>query len=52
MSARPGRIMDTIDVGIERPRDYSVTTSPEFVILKKRIMSSLHAEVDKALAMT
>ena len=51
MSARPGRIMDTVHVGIERPRDYSVTTSPEFVDLKKRIMSSLHAEVDKALAM-
>ncbi|MBS9718095.1 ABC transporter ATP-binding protein [Pseudohalocynthiibacter aestuariivivens] len=52
MSARPGRIIDTVHVGIERPRDYSVTTSSEFVDLKKRIMSSLHAEVDKALAMT
>ncbi len=51
MSARPGRIMDTIPVKIDRPRDYSVTTSPEFVELKKRIMSSLHDEVDKALAM-
>ena len=51
MSARPGRIMDTIPVEIERPRDYSVTTSPEFIELKKRIMSCLHDEVDKALAM-
>ena len=51
MSARPGRIMDTIPVNIDRPRDYSVTTSSEFVELKKRIMSSLHDEVDKALAM-
>ena len=51
MSARPGRIMDTIEVGIERPRDYTVTTSTEFINLKKRIMSSLHDEVDKALAM-
>ncbi|QIE44203.1 ABC transporter ATP-binding protein [Pseudohalocynthiibacter aestuariivivens] len=52
MSARPGRIMDTIDVNIDRPRDYTVTTSPEFITLKKRIMSSLHDEVDKALAMS
>ncbi|MFV2035568.1 MAG: ABC transporter ATP-binding protein, partial [Halocynthiibacter sp.] len=51
MSARPGRIMDTVEVGIERPRDYTVTTSTEFITLKKRIMSSLHDEVDKALAM-
>ena len=51
MSARPGRIIDTIKVGIERPRDYTVTTSSEFIKLKKRIMSSLHDEVDKALAM-
>ena len=52
MSARPGRIMDTIKVEIERPRDYTVTTSPEFITLKKRIMSSLHDEVAKALDMT
>ena len=51
MSARPGRIMDTIDVGIERPRDYTVITSPEFIEIKKRIMTSLHDEVEKALAM-
>jgi NitT/TauT family transport system ATP-binding protein len=50
MSARPGRIMDTVQVELERPRDYSVTTSPEFVALKKRIISSLHAEVSKALS--
>ena len=49
MSARPGRIMDTIEVGIERPRDYIVTTSPAFIDLKKRIMLSLHDEVDKSL---
>lgn len=51
MSARPGRIIDTIKVEIDRPRDYTVTTSPDFITLKKRIMSSLHDEVDKALAM-
>lgn len=51
MSARPGRIIDTIPVEIERPRDYTVLTSPEFITLKKRIMTSLHEEVGKALEM-
>jgi NitT/TauT family transport system ATP-binding protein len=51
MSARPGRIIDTIPVEIERPRDYTVLTSPEFINLKKRIMTSLHEEVGKALEM-
>ncbi len=52
MSARPGRIIDTIPVNIKRPRDYTVTTSAGFVKLKRRIMSSLHDEVDKALAIS
>ena len=51
MSARPGRIMDTIPIEIERPRDYAVTTSPEFIDIKRRIMANLHEEVSKALAM-
>ena len=51
MSARPGRIIDTIPVNIERPRDYTVQTSPEFIELKKRIMTNLHDEVTKALEM-
>ncbi|MGB7244011.1 MAG: ABC transporter ATP-binding protein [Sulfitobacter sp.] len=51
MSARPGRIIDTIPVEIERPRDYTVLTSPEFITLKRRIMTSLHEEVGKALEM-
>jgi NitT/TauT family transport system ATP-binding protein len=50
MSARPGRMIDTIDVPLGRPRDYDVVTSPEFVDLKRRIMGSLHDEVNKALA--
>jgi NitT/TauT family transport system ATP-binding protein len=51
MSARPGRIIDTIDVKFTRPRHYDIVTSPEFVAFKRRIISSLHAEVDKAMAM-
>ncbi|MDH3475764.1 MAG: ABC transporter ATP-binding protein [Rhodospirillales bacterium] len=49
MSARPGRIIDTIDVGLERPRHYDIITSEKFIGLKRRIMSSLHAEVEKAM---
>ncbi len=50
MSARPGRIMDTITVELDRPRDYDVVTSREFIDLKRRIMSSLHGEVEKTMA--
>lgn len=50
MSARPGRIMDTIDVQLERPRNYDVVTSEHFIGLKRQIMKSLHAEVEKAMA--
>ncbi len=49
MSARPGRIIDTIDVGLERPRHYDIITTPKFIEFKRRIMSSLHAEVEKAM---
>jgi len=52
MSARPGRIMDTISVDLDRPRDYDVITSPEFIGLKRRIMTSLHGEVEKTMAIT
>jgi NitT/TauT family transport system ATP-binding protein len=51
MSARPGRIIDTINVEFDRPRHYEIVTSPEFITLKRRIISNLHAEVDKAMAM-
>ncbi len=49
MSARPGRIMDTITVDLDRPRDYEITTSADFIALKRRIMTSLHGEVEKTM---
>jgi len=49
MSARPGRIMDTISVDLDRPRNYEIITTPHFVELKRRIMKSLHSEVEKAM---
>jgi NitT/TauT family transport system ATP-binding protein len=50
MSARPGRIIDTIPVEFSHPRSYELSTAPAFVDLKRRIQHSLHAEVHKALA--
>lgn len=49
MSARPGRIIDVINVGLARPRHYDVVTSEHFVSHKRRIMSMLHSEVEKTM---
>ena len=50
MSARPGRIIDTISVDFAHPRSYELSTEPAFIELKRRIQHSLHAEVHKAIA--
>ncbi|MGB9140738.1 MAG: ABC transporter ATP-binding protein [Aestuariivirga sp.] len=50
MSARPGRIIDTISVEFPHPRSYDILTSPSCVELKRRIHQSLHTEVHKAMA--
>jgi len=50
MSARPGRIIDTIPVDFAHPRSYELSTEPAFVDLKRRIQHNLHAEVHKALS--
>jgi NitT/TauT family transport system ATP-binding protein len=50
MSARPGRIIDTICVEFAHPRSYELSTAPSFVELKRRIQHSLHAEVHRALS--
>jgi ABC-type nitrate/sulfonate/bicarbonate transport system ATPase subunit len=43
MSARPGRIVETIPVGLQRPRSYEgVSVLEEFVQLKLRILKLLH----------
>ena len=52
MSARPGRFIDTITVDLPRPRTYDLITSEPFIDLKRRIHKNLHAEVQKALAVT
>ncbi len=52
MSARPGRIIDTIDVDLARPRQYELVTTPAFIDLKRRIQKNLHHEVHKALGIS
>ncbi len=50
MSARPGRIIDTISVDFPHPRNYDMLTSAPCVDLKRRIHHNLHSEVHKAMA--
>lgn len=41
LSPRPGRIAERMDVGLPRPRDRSVVTSPEFARLKQHCLDLL-----------
>lgn len=50
MSARPGRIRERLRVTIQRPRTLEVTTSEEFVSLKRSILGVIRAEVEAASA--
>lgn len=50
MSARPGRIIDTLSVDFPHPRHYDMLTSPPCLELKRRIHHNLHTEVQKAMA--
>lgn len=49
MSARPGRILETVEVNVPRPRNYEVITTEHFVELKRRILTILHGEVRKTM---
>jgi NitT/TauT family transport system ATP-binding protein len=48
MTTRPGRVLKVVDVGIERPRDYRVLTSPQFMRLEGEVRESIHDEARKA----
>ncbi|WP_210253183.1 ABC transporter ATP-binding protein [Beijerinckia sp. L45] len=51
MATRPGRIVETIAVPFDRPRDRSVVTTPEFARLKQhclKLLSASHAIEDAA----
>jgi ABC-type nitrate/sulfonate/bicarbonate transport system ATPase subunit len=43
MSPRPGRIVERIEVGLERPRKSADTTSAGFTALKARVFAALEA---------
>ncbi len=44
MSAGPGSIIDDLKIGLPRPRDPAVATSPEFMALKKICLDQIRAE--------
>jgi NitT/TauT family transport system ATP-binding protein len=45
MSSRPGRIIEEITVGMSRPRERGMETTPEFVELRQRVWELLSAPV-------
>jgi NitT/TauT family transport system ATP-binding protein len=47
MSARPGRIIDDVTVGLGRPRSLDIKRSPEFAAMEQRIWSHLFSEVKR-----
>jgi NitT/TauT family transport system ATP-binding protein len=49
MSARPGRMIEEVEVNIERPRNIEVLTSDNFINLKREVMKLLHGEVQKSM---
>lgn len=50
MTARPGRIKETVTVNIPRPRDVDVLTSPGFVELKRKVTGLIREETMKTVA--
>ncbi len=49
MATRPGRIVETIPIAIQRPRHRSVTLTREFIDIKERCMQLLTAAHNAAL---
>lgn len=47
MTARPGKIKTEIKVDLPRPRSPAMALEPEFIALKRRIISLLHGEIDE-----
>jgi NitT/TauT family transport system ATP-binding protein len=44
LSARPGRLKETITVDLERPRDLRIKLDPRFVAIQTRIWESIREE--------
>ncbi|MBX9810868.1 MAG: ATP-binding cassette domain-containing protein [Burkholderiales bacterium] len=50
MTTRPGRIKQTIEVDLPRPRTLDLLTAPEFLRLKEEAIEAVHEEAVKAFA--
>jgi sulfonate transport system ATP-binding protein len=50
MTSRPGRIKETIDVDLPRPRDFHALSSPDFVAAVARVGAAVADEARKAFA--
>ena len=44
LSARPGRVKEVVDIGLSRPREYSVQLTSEFLELKHHVRDLIHRE--------
>ena len=44
LSARPGRVKEVVDIGLSRPREYSVQLPGEFLELKHHVRDLIHRE--------
>src|SRR5262249_56588097 len=51
MTARPGRIKQTLDVNLPHPRSLDVITSPAFTAMKRTVLHSIKEEGLKALSL-
>jgi NitT/TauT family transport system ATP-binding protein len=44
MTARPGKIKESIEIGLERPRRFEVLSTPEFLEYKAKLLESVREE--------
>jgi len=51
MTARPGKLREEVSLRLPRPRTLEVTTSEEFVAVKRRVLATIREEAHKALGL-
>jgi len=52
MTARPGRIKQTLDVHLPRPRAFEMITEPAFIEQKRAVLDAIKEETLKAISLT